>query len=373
MKVGPDPSVQQLKAQAFTIPTDFPEADGTASWDSTTIVVVEAEAGGRRGVGYTYADASIVSLIQEKLAEVVVGNDAMNPPAAWRAMEVAVRNLGRAGLAATAISAVDSALWDLKAVMLDRSLAALLGCYRQSVPIYGSGGFTSYDDRQLARQLAGWVEAEGCRWVKMKIGSEPERDPKRVAAAKQAIGSATLFVDANGAYSRKQALRLGETFAAAQDVRWFEEPVSSDDLMGLRLLRDRAPPAMEIAAGEYGYTLDDFRRLLEAGAVDVLQADATRCGGVTGFLQAAALCEAHHTDLSAHCAPALHRHLGCAAPRFRHLEWFHDHVRIERMLFDGAPEPRGGVVEPDHSRPGLGLTLKRKDAERFAVGGVRAS
>ena len=131
-------------------------------------------------------------------------------------------------------------------------------------------------------------------------------------------------------------------------MRWFEEPVSSDDLDGLRQVRERAPPTMEIAAGEYGYTLDYFRRMLEAGAVDVQQADATRCGGVTGFMQAAALCEAHHVDLSAHCAPALHRHLGCAAPRFRHLEWFHDHVRIEQMLFDGAPEPHDGA---DRARP----------------------
>ncbi|MGH8143030.1 MAG: enolase C-terminal domain-like protein, partial [Steroidobacteraceae bacterium] len=148
---------------------------------------------------------------------------------------------------------------------------------------------------------------------------------------------------------------------------WLEEPVSADDLCGLRRVRDRAPRTMEIAAGEYGYSLDYFRRMLEAGAIDVQQADATRCGGVTGFLQAAALCEAFHVDLSAHCAPALHCHLGCAAPRFRHVEWFHDHVRIERMLFDGAPVPHAGIIRPDGSRPGLGLLLRRSDAERFAV------
>lgn len=367
--MGPDATVKALDVQAYKVPTDFPEADGTATWSSTTIIIVEAEAAGRRGVGYTYADASIVPLIKQKLATTVTGTDAMNPPAAWRAMQVAVRNLGREGLAATAISAVDVALWDLKAVLLDLPLASLLGSYREAVPIYGSGGFTSYDDRQLARQLAGWVERDGCRWVKMKIGSDPDRDPQRVAAAKQAIGSATLFVDANGAYSRKQALQLAQQFSSEEDVRWFEEPVSSDDLVGLRQVRDHAPPAMEIAAGEYGYSLDYFRHMLQAGAVDVQQADATRCGGVTGFVQAAALCEAHHVDLSAHCAPALHRHLGCAAPRFRHLEWFHDHVRIEQMLFDGAPEARDGAIAPDGSRPGLGLMFKRSDAERFAVRG----
>lgn len=359
--------VERVEAQAYTIPTTFPEADGTASWTSTTIIVVHAEAAGCRGVGYTYSDASVAALIRTKLAEVATGRDTMVPAAAWHAMQVSVRNLGRDGLAATAISAVDIALWDLKAVLLDRPLASVLGRYRDVLPIYGSGGFTSYDDRRLACQLAGWVETEGCRWVKMKIGSDPDRDPARVASAKAAIGSAGLFVDANGAYRPKQARRLAEVFAENQDVQWFEEPVSSDDLRGLRQVREHAPAAMEIAVGEYGYTLGYFRRMLEAGAVDVQQADATRCGGVTGFLRAATLCEAYHTDLSAHCAPSLHRHLGCAAPRFRHVEWFHDHVRIERMLFDGAPVPHDGTIEPDLSRPGLGLTFKQEDADRFAA------
>lgn len=362
-----EPPVERIHARAFTIPTDFPEADGTASWDSTTIVIVHVWAGGRMGMGYTYSDASIAKLIAGKLGQEVVGRDAMSPPAAWQAMQRAVRNLGREGLAATAISAVDVALWDLKARILDCPLASLLGVVRDSVPIYGSGGFTTYDDAHLAGQLGGWVEKDGCRWVKMKIGGEPGRDAARVAAAREAIGSAGLFVDANGAYGVRQAQYFAEIFAAEQDVRWFEEPVSSDDLEGLRRLRRVAPATMEIAAGEYGYTLDYFRRMLGAGAVDVQQADATRCGGITGFQRAATLCEAWHTDLSAHCAPALHRHLGCAAPRFRHVEWFHDHVRIERMLFDGAPIPKHGTISPDFDSPGLGLTLKKQDAERFAV------
>ncbi len=363
----PDVAVERLSVRAYTIPTELPEADGTACWSSTTIVIVHAEAAGISGLGYSYTDASAANLIADKLAQLVVGRDAMDPQASWRAMQVAVRNLGREGLAATAISAVDVALWDLKAVLLGRPLATLLGRYRHEIPIYGSGGFTSYDERQLLDQLSGWVQTEGCRWVKMKVGSDPERDPGRVAAAKAAIGAAALFVDANGAYSPKQAQHFAYRFATEQDVRWFEEPVSADDLSGLRWVREHAPGEMEIAAGEYGYTLDYFRRMLAADAVDVQQADATRCGGVTGFLQAAVLCEAFHVDLSAHCAPALHGHLGCAAPRFRHVEWFHDHVRIEHLLFDGAPVACDGQIRPDWSRAGLGLELKSADANRFAV------
>jgi L-alanine-DL-glutamate epimerase-like enolase superfamily enzyme len=288
----------------------------------------------------------------------------MDPPAAWRAMQRAVRNIGREGLAATAIAAVDTAIWDLKAKLLHVPLALLFGRMREAVPIYGSGGFTSYSDERLADQLSGWVQRDGCRWVKMKIGSDPERDPARVRAAKRAIGDAVLFVDANGAYGAKQALALAGEFAAS-GVAWFEEPVSSDDLDGLCRVRRHAPRGMDIAAGEYGYTTDCLHRMLDADAVDVLQADVTRCAGFTGWLQVAALCEAHHIDLSGHCAPALHLHAACAAPRLRHLEWFHDHVRIEHMLFDGAPSPRDGLIRPDPSRPGIGLALKRQDAARY--------
>ena len=365
IQAKPQAVVEAVTAQACTVPTDSPEADGTSAWTSTTLVVVEVGGGGRTGLGYTYTHGTAARLVAGELAESVRGVDAMDPLRAWQAMQRTVRNMGRDGLAAAAISAVDVALWDLKAKLLDLPLALLLGRARDAVPIYGSGGFTSYSDDQVRDQFRGWVDRDGCQWVKMKVGTDPARDPHRVAAAKEAIGDRTLFVDANGAYAAKQAVALAETFARDQDVRWFEEPVSSDDLPGLCAVRRRVPAPMEVAAGEYGYSLDYFERMLDAGAVDVQQADATRCGGVTGFMGAARLCEAHHIDLSGHCAPALHLHLACAAPRFRHLEWFHDHVRIERMLFDGAPVPVAGILRPDLTRPGLGLDFKRQDAERF--------
>jgi L-alanine-DL-glutamate epimerase-like enolase superfamily enzyme len=201
----------------------------------------------------------------------------------------------------------------------------------------------------------------------MKIGRDARADLERVRGARQAIGAdAELFVDANGAYSRKQALEQAERFAEL-NVRWFEEPVSPDDLPGLRVLRDRAPAGMEIAAGEYGYEVGYFREMVAAGAVDVLQADATRCGGITGFLQVATLCQAHHLPLSAHTASALHTHVCCAATPLRHLEYFHDHVRIENMFFEGVPKPVNGELRPDLSRPGMGIELKQADAQRFAA------
>jgi L-alanine-DL-glutamate epimerase-like enolase superfamily enzyme len=363
----PEVPIDGVRARAFEIPTDKPEADGTISWNSTTLVLVEVSGGGETGIGYTYSSAAIVELIEGKLASAISGGDAFNPQAAALAMQRAVRNLGREGLAATAISAIDTALYDLKARVLDVPLFELLGAYRDSIPIYGSGGFTTYSDKELRDQLGGWVAEQGCAFVKMKVGSEPDRDPHRVTVAKQAIGDrAVLFVDANGAYLGQQALELGNEFAA-QGVSWFEEPLSSDDLPGLRAMRRRAPAGMEIAAGEYAYTVDYVHNMLQAQAVDVQQADVTRCGGITAFLQIAALCEAFHIDLSGHCAPALHLHVACAAPRLRHLEWFHDHVRIENMLFEGAPVPRDGAIRPDRSRPGNGLSFRYQDAARYAV------
>ncbi|MEZ5786026.1 MAG: enolase C-terminal domain-like protein [Xanthobacteraceae bacterium] len=359
------PRIETLKACAYSIPTDGLEADGTLSWDKTILVVVEVTAAGTRGTGYTYSDAAVAPLINTILAKAVCGREAIAIPAAHSAMLDAIRNLGRPGLVAGGISAVDAALWDLKGKLLGQPVAALLGPARDRVPVYGSGGFTSYPVDRLREQLQGWRD-EGMRWVKMKVGSDPAADAERVAAARAAIGDTQLFVDANGAYERKQAIAMAERFAEA-GVVYFEEPVSSDDLEGLRLLRDRAPAGMRIAAGEYGYDPFYFRRMLKADAVDVLQADATRCLGVTGFLRVDALCDAHPLPLSAHCAPSLHRHPALAATRLWNIEWFYDHVRIEQMLFDGAPTVREGAISVDWSRPGLGIEFKRADAERYRV------
>jgi L-alanine-DL-glutamate epimerase-like enolase superfamily enzyme len=357
--------VQDVVVGAYTVPTDAPEADGTLSWDSTTIVVVQVTAGEETGVGYTYADVSTAKLIQSKLAGVVKGRDALSPQGAWAAMVGAIRNLGRPGISSMAIAAVDTALWDLKARLLGLPLCKLLGMAKDCVPVYGSGGFTAYSMDRLQEQLAGWVE-RGIPRVKMKVGSNPDADPERVRGARSAIGpNAQLFTDANGAYTRKQALELATRFREEGQVSWLEEPVSSDDLEGLRLLRDRAPAGLEIAAGEYGYDAVYFERML--GSVDVLQADVTRCAGITELLRVDGLCRARSMPLSLHCGPAIHLHPGTALQQLVHLEYFHDHVRIEHLLFDGVRTPRDGALYPDLTKPGNGLEFKHADAERYAA------
>ncbi len=357
--------ITDVRARAYEIPCEQHESDGTMEWDSVTVVVAEVSAGGHTGLGYTYGAGAGAQLIQSTLASVLAGRDALAVPGAWWAMVAAVRNIGWPGVAAMAISAVDVALWDLKARLLDICLADLLGRAHAAVPVYGSGGLTSYTEAELCRQLSKWV-TEGIPRVKMKVGRDPSADPARVRAARSAIGpDAELFVDANGAYSRKQALALAREFAQDAGVTWFEEPVSSNDLDGLRLIRDGVPPGMDVTAGEYGFTPEYFRSM--AGSVDVLQADVTRCGGISGLQAVGDLCAAFELPFSAHCAPQIHAHGAAGIGRLRHCEYFHTHARAEAILFDGVLRPaEDGCLHPDRARPGLGIELKRADVEEYA-------
>jgi L-alanine-DL-glutamate epimerase-like enolase superfamily enzyme len=366
-RAGSEVPIESVEARAYSIPTDAPESDGTLTWESTTFVLVSVRAGGQVGTGYTYAGTAVTTVVAAKLADVITGSDALRPPARWADMQHAVRNLGKPGVVAEAISAVDIAVWDLRARLLDEPLVIALGAVHDGTPVYGSGGFTSYDTDTLCKQLSGWAQA-GIPRVKMKVGRDPDADLARVQAARSAIGEdVELFVDANGAYNRKQALLWAGRFADC-DVRWFEEPVSSDDLDGLRQLCALGPPGMDIAAGEYGYHLPYFHQMLAAGAVDCLQADVTRALGITGVLKVAALCDARGMDLSLHCAPQISGHVGTAVWHLRHLEYFHDHARIERLAFDGTIDPGpDGVLRPDRTAAGHGLTVKHADLQQFRV------
>lgn len=364
-----DPVVDDVSVAVYTVPTDAPEGDGTIAWNSTTMVVVHARSGDVTGTGWTYGPRACAAFIDHTLAPLVRGRSVLDVTGINAAMTRAVRNDGRHGAAGYAISAVDVALWDLKARVLELPLYKLLGACRQDVAVYGSGGFTTYSPEQLASQLGHWAHEQGIPRVKIKIGeswgSFPERDLERIAQARGVIGpDCELFVDANGGYTRKQAIRMGRA-AAEQDVHWFEEPVSSEDEAGLREVRDAV--TADVAAGEYATVLDDFRRLCQSQAVDVLQVDASRCGGITEWLRACATAAAFHLQVSGHCAPHLHAHAAAATPNFRHLEWFHDHVRIETMFFDGTLDPGGGVIRPDPDAPGHGLTLRARDSEKYRV------
>ncbi len=357
--------VDEVQAAAYAIPTAGPEADGTLSWSSTTVVVVTARCGDVVGTGWTYSHRAAASVVNDLFAGVVQGRDPMGVPACHAAMRIAARNALVPGLAGMALSAVDVALWELKARLVGVPLADLFGRARTAVPVYGSGGFTTFSDTELRERLSELVHDQGVTAVKIKIaegwGHNERRDLHRIEVAREAVGTApALMVDANGGYQVKQAARVARD-AAQFGVDWFEEPVSSDHLEDLALLRGIIEP--EVTAGEYGTDPTYFRRMCEAGAVDCLQIDATRAGGYTGFLAGAAVADSFGLQVSAHCAPTLHAPVCAAVPNLRHVEWFADHWRCDRMLFDGSGSVRDGFLELD-DRPGHGVTL-RADAHRY--------
>jgi L-alanine-DL-glutamate epimerase-like enolase superfamily enzyme len=353
--------VTEVEVSAYTVPTEEPESDGTLEWDATTIVVVELEAEGECGLGYAYGDRSVSTFVDSMLRPCLYGADAMRPAAANAAMRQAIRNAGQQGVGAMAVSAADVALWDLKARLLGLPLVDVLPRVHDAAPIYGSGGFTSYSEERLREQLEGWREA-GLPRVKIKVGREPVRDPQRLALCREVLWEgAELMVDANGAFTPSEALGRAAEYAAFE-VSYFEEPVSSRDRTGLGLVRERAPAGMAVAAGEYEWDLPGLAEL--APNVDLVQADVTRIGGITQMLHADGICQALQRPFSAHCAPAISAHVCCGMESLVHLEYFHDHVRLEQMLFDGTLDPEEGALHPDPTRPGHGLALK-PEAEKW--------
>ena len=360
-------AIDGVEVAAYKIPTATEEeSDGTLVWDSTSVVVVEIHAGGQTGLGYTYCHPAAAEVIESKLASVIEQADPLMPQRTWAELEVQARQLGHAGIAAMAISAIDIALWDLKAKLLDCCLADALPRFHESVPIYASGGFTNYSEQQLRGQVRTWAD-QGFASMKIKVGRDKLADPGRIDTVRSVAGpNVELMVDGNGAYTPQEALLWAGTFRE-QGVTYFEEPISSEDLHGLAEVRRRAPAGLAIAAGEYGWNLPYFQQMLDADAVHILQADVTRCGGITNLLRVDGLCKARNLPFSAHCAPGVSAHACCAMETVVHIEYFFDHYRIEGMLFDGTLDPDQGLLTPDRSRPGHGLELKREEAERYRV------
>lgn len=359
-----DTAIADVETRTYRVPTDEPEADGTLTWDATTVVVVRVRAAGRVGTGWTYAPAAAAAVVDGLLADVVRGRDALAPATAQAAMVRAVRNAGRPGLVSMAISAVDIAVWDLCARIHDLPLTVLWGAEPTEVPVYGSGGFTTYDDARTTRQVESWLDA-GLDRVKIKIGeswgTQVARDLRRVSLVADLVGEhGEVFVDANGGYTVGQARRVGRRLDEL-GVTWFEEPVSSDDVAGLAEVRRSVQ--CDVAAGEYGFDLPYFGRMAAARAVDCLQVDVTRCGGYTEWFRIAAAAAAQQLDVSGHCAPFLTAPAAAATPNLRHLEYFHDHVRAAELLLDDRPTAADGTLALA-SGPGHGLAVGDA-AERY--------
>ena len=357
--------IERVTTEVRRFPTPYPEADGTLQWDATTAVTVTLEADGVIGLGWTYSSPAAAAIIEHHLSPAINGRDVADIEAGWQAMHRQGRNFGTRGLYMQAMSAVDIAWWDLKARSMRCALTTLLGRCHERVRVYGSGGFTTLTEPELAEQIDEWHRL-GCTGMKIKIGESfgkrVDRDLRRVRRARGLAGpDVELMVDANGGYRTGQAKRVGAELDEL-GVTWFEEPVSSDDVIGLRVLRDTL--RCDVTAGEYAADVYDVRALL--GAVDCLQLDATRCGGYSGWLTCAALAQSHNLEVSAHCAPALHAPVAAATPNLRHVEYFADHAALEPQLVTGTPQVCDGHLHPAPDVVGHGMTLTPARSSRRA-------
>lgn len=358
--------ITRFHVSACTVPTETTESDGTLNWKSTTIVIVQLAAGETWGLGYTYGNPGLKSFAVDLINKAVIDEDAFSITGIWGKLVQLVRNEGRTGESSMVISAIDNALWDLKAKLLQLPLLSLLGQSRERVEGYGSGGFNSYTHEQLEHQITSWLE-QGFKKMKVKITGNLEHERARLSFIRRLCGpEVQLFVDANEACDKKVAREFADLLKELKII-WFEQPIFAYDLKGMHDFKLQMPTGIYLTTGEYVYNLTDLSNILQADAADVIQLDVTRCEGVSGFLKCSNLCEAYDVPISTHCAPALTVSPACSVGGLKHIEYFFDHARLENMLFDGVPQPRDGYFKPDLSRLGNGLILKKREIEKFEV------
>jgi L-alanine-DL-glutamate epimerase-like enolase superfamily enzyme len=307
-------------------------------------------------------------LIERTLKELLVGQDPLCHEKLWDDMFWRVRGFGRKGLAFCAISAVDIALWDLKGKAFGVPLYRLLGPYTDSVPIYGSGGWTHFTEAELVAEQLGYVE-RGIPRVKMKVakdfGQAEAEDLRRLAAVRRAVGDGVeVYVDANNGYYAKQAIRLARRFEE-YNVGWFEEPVLADDVAGLAAVARAID--LPVATGEHEYTKYGFRELIAQGGADIVQPDVGRVGGVTEWLKVAHLAHAFNLPVAPHAVQLVHLHLACATPNLKVVEYLGVAEEVDRVWYTEFPAPKDGRWSPSPDRHGLGLALDPTAVKLYAV------
>ena len=323
---------------------------------------------GLEGLGIGQASPGVRQVVESGLRGVLIGEDPFNIEKLWRDMFRQVRGYGRKGVAFCGVSAVDIALWDLKAKALGLPLYRLLGPCVESVPVYGSGGWTNLGERELLDEMTSYID-RGIRRVKMKVGKDfgqsEREDIQRVAAVRSAIGyDAALYVDANNGYYAKQAIYMAREFEQYQ-VGWLEEPVLADDIPGLAQVR--VATTIPVAAGEHEYTKYGFRELIAGGGVDIAQPDVGRVGGITEWMKVAHLADAFNLPVAPHSFQLVHLHLACATPNLKVVEYLGIAEENDRGWYTDFPEPKDGAWSPYPDRPGLGLELDPYAVEKWSV------
>ena len=349
--------------QDATIPPPGPNAGGR----SQLFVHIYTDEG-FEGLGIGQASPGVRQVIEADLKGLLIGQDPFNIEKLWNDMFWRVRGYGRKGVAFCALSAVDIGLWDLKAKALGLPLYKLLGPFTDSVPIYGSGGWTNLTQEELVAEMAGYVE-QGIKRVKMKVGKDfgksEREDLQRLAAVRKTLGDdVAIYVDANNGYYSKQAIYMAKEFEQFQ-VGWFEEPVLADDIGGLAEIKHAT--SIPIATGEHEYTKHGFRELIAGGGVDIVQPDVGRVGGVTEWMKVAHMAHAFNLPVAPHAVQLVHLHLACATPNLKVVEYMNTSLEGDRVWYTEFPQPSGGMWSPFPDKPGLGLELDPYAVERWAV------
>jgi L-alanine-DL-glutamate epimerase-like enolase superfamily enzyme len=323
---------------------------------------------GITGISYSEGAGPVRSLIHDQLSDLIVGADPFETEKLWTNMFWRTRGNGRKGVAFQAISAVDNAVWDIKAKALGVPLYRLLGSAHDRVPVYGSGGWTHYTEKELVREQMSFVE-RGFPRTKMKVardfGRAEKEDIARLAAIRKTLGDdVTIFVDANNGYYAKQAIRMAAAFKD-YDIGWFEEPVLADDIPGLASIAKAI--SIPVATGEHEYTKYGFRDLITAGAADIVQADVGRVGGVTEWMKIAHLAAAFNLPIAPHAYALLHLHPAMATPNLMVVEMLDiEWQPMMKWLID-PPHPENGQWTPDPDRPGNGIELNPSAVKKYAI------
>ncbi len=353
----------------FQDATMFPSLSGAKGWDELFVHVstdegIDGFAPGGRGASVD----SIRAVIEKGLKEALINEDPFDIEYLWNRMFWLVRGYGRKGVAFCAISAVDIALWDLKAKALGLPLYKLLGPYTNSVPIYGSGGWTNLSEKELVEEQLSYVE-RGIPRIKMKVGKDfgnaEEEDIRRLAVVRKAVGDdVEIYIDANNGYYAKQAIRMAQQFEE-YDVKWFEEPVLADDIDGLAMVSKSIN--IPVATGEHEYTKFGFKELISRGGADIVQPDVGRIGGVTEWMKVAHLAHSYNLPVAPHAAQLVHLHLACATPNLKVVEYLGILEVGDKFFYTDFPEPENGMWSPYPDRPGLGLELNTEVVKKYKV------
>tara|TARA_B100000949_G_scaffold15701_1_gene12208 strand:- start:643 stop:1749 length:1107 start_codon:yes stop_codon:yes gene_type:complete len=320
------------------------------------------------GLGMTYASPGVIDVIENSLKSELVGKDPLDIEQLWNDMYWKVRGYGRKGIAFCAISAIDIGLWDLKGKYVNLPLYKLLGAYTDSVPVYGSGGWTNFSEKELLEEMTRYV-SDGIPRVKMKVGkdfgSSEREDIERVAAVRKIVGDdVSIYIDANNGYYRKQAIYMAKEFEQFQ-VGWFEEPLIPDDIDGMAEISKAT--SIPIATGEHEYTKYGFRDLISRGGADIVQPDIGRVGGVTEWMKVAHLAHSFNLPVAPHALQLAHLHVACATPNLKVVEYMNVSLEGDKLWYVDFPKQKNGYWSPFHDKPGLGLELDHYSVVKYQI------